>query len=81
MDRCCARCGWLSHKISDQEAPRTAKGLLDVIKGVSQAGPNIPAGAIPLETVYATQYELTGQSAYIAGGNPNTTPSDEVPFT
>ena len=75
-----SRYGFLSHQIGDEAAPRTAEGLQEVIKGVAQPGPNIPDGSIPLQTAYGTLFELTGRLAYVAGGNPNTTPFQKMPF-
>jgi len=72
-----ARYGWLAHQLGDGYAGLTAEGLQDVLRGVSQPGPNIPGGSFPLETAYATLFDLTTRTAYVAGGNPNAVPFDQ----
>ena len=73
-----ARYGWLSHQLGDGYAELTAQGLQNVLRGVSQPGPNIPEGSFPLETAYATLFDLNARTAYVAGENPNAVPFTQV---
>lgn len=75
-----ARYGWLAHQLGDGYAELTAEGLQDVLRGVSQPGPNIPQGSFSLETAYATLFDLTARVAHVAGGNPNAVPFEQVAF-
>lgn len=73
-----ARYGWLSHQLAEGEAETTVEGLQNVLRGVSQPGPNIPPASFPLETAYASLFNLSDRTAYIAGGNPNAHPFEEL---
>ena len=67
-----ARYGRIVQALEDHPIRRDGPELQRLLAQISQPGPYIPAGACPLETAYATLFDLRERAIHVAPGNPNT---------